>query len=480
MNTRSDSAARTIVPVVLANRDLQSLWPWSVPGRPFAFQSPADGRAPVAELIDAIARCDGYERPWLVVSPHMLPAANEILGSRGKSAVRIMTVPANVRSGVPAVLAALQTAHESRNSILAFLPATLAIDGDAHRYLKRIATENAAAVENGYTVIAARRAEPGDDGILFQAGASKPDTGFREVERCLFADNPDAIEAACDQRAAWIATGPVITMAGRLLEMTSTLNAMLLQACQNALKAGDISASVVYPEQNFLSLVPNQSVGRILAGHARSVLLDPAGNTLRVVRSWADLRPAELERYQCGVSVRSAGLGNHGVIAGPGGAFVYAHGHDGEAAQHYGSAPQERDSPVLTAEPTYEHEPRRRPWGSEDIVEMQLGLAILRLEIDAGCALERECHIHRSESWVVSGGRGVATIDGRECVLKAGDHIALGRGAIHSVRNTGGEPLIIYETRTGAILDGDDRIAFAAEVANTNGIAEPVYASAAE
>ena len=86
-------------------------------------------------------------------------------------------------------------------------------------------------------------------------------------------------------------------------------------------------------------------------------------------------------------------------------------------------------------------------------------LAILRLTVQPGGALEPECHVHRAESWVVAGGRARVMLGTEPRDLTAGDHVAIPRGTVHALENTGAEPLIVYETRTGALTGEDDRIA---------------------
>ena len=69
-------------PIILANRRMRALWPWSVPGCPFPFQAPAGGDAPVVTLIRALEANPGFGRPVLVIAPDMLQSA---LGALNRS-----------------------------------------------------------------------------------------------------------------------------------------------------------------------------------------------------------------------------------------------------------------------------------------------------------------------------------------------------------------------------------------------------------
>ena len=239
--------------------------------------------------------------------------------------------------------------------------------------------------------------------------------------------------------------------------MIHDVDPMLLQACRNALHRAERRGNVVHPEQNFLSLVQDQSVGHILAGNARSILIDPSGETVTAIRSWADVPlDAPQRQNQPALPIHGVGMPDCTFISGPGGLLAMAAGHENEVAHHFGPAPAGQDAPAERGRRT---EPRQRPWGSEEIVEMRVGLAILRLTVQPGGALEPECHVHRAESWVVAGGRARAMLGTEPRDLAAGDHVAIPRGTVHALENTGAEPLIVYETRTGALTGEDDRIA---------------------
>jgi mannose-6-phosphate isomerase-like protein (cupin superfamily)/mannose-1-phosphate guanylyltransferase len=457
LDTGSETATRTIVPVIMANRELRALWPWSVPGRPFPYNSLPGERCQLHALLDAVASIEAFDRPYLVISPNMLGAALDMLRNRGSRPPKFITVPAESGSGISAVIAALETVRESRNAVLVFLPATLVVEGNLDGYLRHLANLASITAQSGYTIISAERAQKNSSGLLLQACATNTKSGLLEVDSCLLPDSRDMIEIARDQRALWAANGPVIAVAGRILEMVSTLNPTLMQACQNALRIGRVSEAAVHPEQNFLSLVADPSVGRILAGHARSMLIDQSGSSVRVLRSWADFGRTELDKYRPSAPrIGTAGLPNHVLIEGPGGVLVAALSREHEAAACFGTMPVEPAEPYRLARS--EQGPRQRSWGSEEIVDMALGVAVLRLEIAPGAAMESECHVHRTESWVVASGTGNAGLDNSSRNVRPGDHVVIPRGTVHSLRNIGAEKLVIYETRTGAIVGDEDRI----------------------
>lgn len=457
------------IPVILASRRMKALWPWSVPGCPYPLQSAGTSEAPVTTLIRALDASPGFLPPILVIAPDMLQSALGALSGSDCPMPSIMTVPAGTQGGVAATLIALETASEAREAPLTFLPAAFRTLDPLNDFLDHVTGAMVPAAASGFAVVAARRGIDLSGGTALIAGSSEAGTGFRQTTRCLSLEtggepgepgDGDIIEAASDQGALWSASGPVVVRADRVLEMVRDVDPMLVQACENALHRAERRGNIVHPEQNFLSLVRDQSVGRILAGNVRSILIDPVGETVTPIRSWADVPPDAPARLQKPArAVHSAGMPECTFISGPGGLLALAAGHEGHVACHFGTASSVSDVPAGTQQAI---RPRQRPWGSEEVVDMRLGLAILRLTVTPGAALEPECHVHRSESWVIAGGRGRALIGGEPRELIAGDHVVIPRGIVHALENTGGEPLVVYETRTGALTgEEDDRIAAA-------------------
>lgn len=460
------SQTHATTPVVLANRSMKALWPWSVPGCPYPFQSAGGSDAPVVALLRGLDANPGFARPILVIAPDMLQSALGALGRGDCPMPTIMTVPAGAQGGIAAALAALETACEARRTPLAFLPAAFGTSAPLGEYLHHVVATMTPAALSGFAVMAARRGIDPLGGTALIAGTAKPGTGLLETARCLAveargepgsADISDTTEAANDQGAVWTPTGPVVVIAGRVLDMIHEVDPMLLQACRNALQRAERRGNVIHPEQNFLSLVRDQLVGRVLANNARSILIDPGGGAVTPVRSWADVpADAPVRLQQPARPVHGAGMPDCALISGPGGLLALVPGHEDEVARYFGRA-----APVHEVAPAQERKPeaRQRAWGSQEVVDMRVGVAVLRLTVQPGGMVEPECHVHRSESWVIAGGKARVTLGAETRDALAGDHIAIPRGTVHALENSGSEPLIVYETRTGALTGEDDRIA---------------------
>jgi mannose-6-phosphate isomerase-like protein (cupin superfamily) len=64
--------------------------------------------------------------------------------------------------------------------------------------------------------------------------------------------------------------------------------------------------------------------------------------------------------------------------------------------------------------------------------------------IPPGGEVGLETHLHVEQTLFFLSGRGLATLDGKEQPIAAGDALVVTPGTAHNVVNTGGQPLEIY------------------------------------
>ena len=101
-------------------------------------------------------------------------------------------------------------------------------------------------------------------------------------------------------------------------------------------------------------------------------------------------------------------------------------------------------------------ESEERPWGSWHVIDVADGYKIKRIHVHAGCRLSLQSHEHRSEHWVVIGGRASCEIDGEITVARTGESIDVPRGARHRLGNEGEDELVIVEVQLGGYTGEDD------------------------
>jgi len=97
-----------------------------------------------------------------------------------------------------------------------------------------------------------------------------------------------------------------------------------------------------------------------------------------------------------------------------------------------------------------------RPWGNWRVVDTGPTFITKRVEVKPGHRLSLQYHEHRSEHWVIVTGSGEATVDDKVTQVGPGDYVVIPRRAVHRLRNTGAEQLVIVEVQYGDILDEHD------------------------
>lgn len=66
-----------------------------------------------------------------------------------------------------------------------------------------------------------------------------------------------------------------------------------------------------------------------------------------------------------------------------------------------------------------------------------------QLELPPGAGIGLHEHINEDEIFIIQQGKGVVVDSGKEVEVEAGDSILTGKGACHSIKNTGSNNLLI-------------------------------------
>ena len=97
-----------------------------------------------------------------------------------------------------------------------------------------------------------------------------------------------------------------------------------------------------------------------------------------------------------------------------------------------------------------------KPWGNYEVLRVEEGFQVKRLEVNPGHRLSLQKHARRAEKWTIAKGNGVVTLDDQEILVTSGSVIEVPIGSKHRIHNTGKEPLIFVEVQLGAYLGEDD------------------------
>lgn len=102
-------------------------------------------------------------------------------------------------------------------------------------------------------------------------------------------------------------------------------------------------------------------------------------------------------------------------------------------------------------------ETMKRPWGEWQVLDVDQGYKVKRLEILPDQAISLQYHKHRSEHWTIVQGEGKVIVDGSIFTVKKGESFHVPKLSLHKIANTHlTETLIAIEVQMGEICSEDD------------------------
>jgi mannose-6-phosphate isomerase-like protein (cupin superfamily) len=97
-----------------------------------------------------------------------------------------------------------------------------------------------------------------------------------------------------------------------------------------------------------------------------------------------------------------------------------------------------------------------RPWGYYIVLADEADHKVKRIVVKPGMRLSLQRHRRRAEHWYLLAGEAVATLDGQERSLHAGQSIEIPRAAAHRLSNPGAVDAVFIEVQTGEYFGEDD------------------------
>lgn len=98
------------------------------------------------------------------------------------------------------------------------------------------------------------------------------------------------------------------------------------------------------------------------------------------------------------------------------------------------------------------------PWGKWEVLASEPSYKVKRITVDPGHRLSYQKHVKRQEHWMIVQGEAAVTLDGREIILRSGEHIDIGREVAHRIANRGSQPMVFIEIQQGSYFGEDDII----------------------
>jgi len=101
-----------------------------------------------------------------------------------------------------------------------------------------------------------------------------------------------------------------------------------------------------------------------------------------------------------------------------------------------------------------------RPWGKYDSIDSKNGYQVKKLTVNPGAKLSVQMHYHRSEHWVVVGGKAKVHYGNESIDLGLNESTYHGKEVVHALENPGDVPLELIEVQVGDYLGEDDIVRF--------------------
>lgn len=99
-----------------------------------------------------------------------------------------------------------------------------------------------------------------------------------------------------------------------------------------------------------------------------------------------------------------------------------------------------------------------KSWGSYRVLDVEDESMTIMVTLNPGSKMNYHSHMYRDEIWTVASGDGIATIDGKEIPVKAGDVLKMPRGCKHMVQAR--MELKIIEVQLGREINVADKIKY--------------------
>ncbi|MGD9827900.1 MAG: mannose-1-phosphate guanylyltransferase/mannose-6-phosphate isomerase [Hyphomicrobiaceae bacterium] len=472
-----------IQPVILCGGTGTHLWPLSRQAYPKQFLRLLGSES----LIQATARRNSgptLERPLLMTNVEHRFIAQEQLAEIGIEPSLIALEPLRRDTALPVAIAALMTADESPDALLALLPAdhsipdaagfaaTLDTAANVARQGRIVLLAHGAARPSpafGYVRVAAETPKEKKSG---RKRASTPTQGPRAVES--FVEKPSAQHAARYLKSgAWLwHTGIVVAQAGTLVTAFRKHAPGILESARNALAEAHLDLGFLRLGRQAFEDARDISFDRAILERAEALACIELPGAWSDLGGWGDVAqasPADAhgnasQDPECIISEGASNCYIHGdgrcvALVGVKNVLVVAT-RDALLVADKGQA--DRVGTVvdrLVAEGRDEvvrHKRVYRPWGWYEELNRNHRFQVKCLMVKPGAQLSLQRHFHRSEHWVVVRGTVEVTIGEEQSIVSENQSVYIPLATRHRLANPGMIPAMLIEIQSGSYLGEDD------------------------
>jgi mannose-1-phosphate guanylyltransferase/mannose-6-phosphate isomerase len=470
---RPETAAPTILPVLMSGGSGTRLWPLSREAYPKQFHALTDSRSLLQNTVLRARAIGGCAPPVVIGSDAHRFLIAEQLRDIGLSDATLLLEPEG-RDTAPAAAVATHfadAAYGARTLVL-LMPADHVVD-DLDAFVEAVARARVLAAE-GHIVTFGIQPTRAATGFGYLKRGEQLGEAAHIVE--AFIEKPDAARAQkfVDSGDYFWNSGMFMFRADRFLFELDRLERPLSQCAHAALTMARRSDDGTHLNAEAFASCRKVSLDYAIMEKLEDLVLVPLDAGWDDVGSWAylsrlpetddsgnrtqgDVLLAASERNLVRADSRlvaMVGVSNHVVI---------------ETADAVLVAPRDRMQDVKKAvdelrqrnrSEASQHARVFRPWGYYETIASGDRFQVKRITVKPGQKLSLQMHHHRAEHWVVVRGTAKVTCNDREYLCSENESTYISLGATHRLENPGMVPLELIEVQSGAYLGEDDIVRF--------------------
>ncbi|WP_431857395.1 mannose-1-phosphate guanylyltransferase/mannose-6-phosphate isomerase [Azospirillum sp.] len=464
------AVSQKILPVLLSGGAGSRLWPMSRELYPKQLLNLCSDRSMLQDTALRVTDPAAFDPPLVICNQEHRFVIAEQLRQAGVPFRNIVLEPVGRNTAAACAVAALMAAEQDPDTLLLVLPADHLIrDMPAFR---RAVDAAAAAARSGHLV-------------TFGIAPTGPETGYGYIHKGAALPGLDgvfAVAAFVEKPAREVAEGYVaggqhawnsgmfLFSAGRLLAEMERHAPAVVEACRDALAAGQSDLDFFRLDAGAFARAPNISVDYAVMERTSTAAVVPCDLGWTDVGAWPALWEVGAKDADGNVAIGDV------VMEGARNCYVRSEGHLAAVVGLEDAVVVVAEDAVLVtskdqaqnvkriverlkkdgrSEPV-SHRKVHRPWGAFQSVHAGDRFQVKLLSIAPGARLSLQKHYHRAEHWVVVNGTALVTRGDEQVMVYENQSIYIPIGTVHRLENPGKVPLNIIEVQSGSYLGEDD------------------------